>query len=143
MHFVSGGACNGKSAWVKQQSFWREDALWVSAYRKDQLPQDFKPLTVIEGLEEYIRLDSLEHGEDAVRIWSRRMEEWISREQERRCRLVLIGTDITKGIVPVQAEDRLWRDTAGWVYQEIVRKAAEADLIWYGLATPLKRGAGN
>ncbi|AZB42682.1 hypothetical protein CEF21_10475 [Bacillus sp. FJAT-42376] len=143
MHFVSGGAFNGKAKWVRKQSWWSEEALWISAYRNDELHQPFRTLTVIEGLEEFIRRDLMEAGQQTADTWRcliRYWQEWEEAAEENN--LVLIGTDISKGIVPAEAENRLWRDVTGWVYQDIVQHAKRADFIWYGIQTPLK-GAGK
>lgn len=51
---------------------------------------------------------------------------------------MLIGSDISKGIVPMAAEDRWWRDTTGWVYQDLVSAAERVDVIWYGISQKLK-----
>lgn len=53
-------------------------------------------------------------------------------------KLVIIGTDISKGIVPLEKENRLWRDFTGWVYQDLVAKAERVDVIWYGINQIMK-----
>ena len=52
--------------------------------------------------------------------------------------VILIGTDITKGIVPIEAENRVWRDVTGRVYQDTVSICNRVDLIWYGINKRLK-----
>ncbi|MBS2968711.1 bifunctional adenosylcobinamide kinase/adenosylcobinamide-phosphate guanylyltransferase [Metabacillus sp. KIGAM252] len=140
MRFVTGGAFNGKAQWVREQTWWREEeGLWLSAYKKDPLIQDFRQVTVIEGLEQYIREDVLQKGEEASSQWRAAISRWLEWEGNAHGRrLVLIGSDISKGIVPIEAENRIWRDVTGWIYQEIMRKSVQADLIWYGIRTTLK-----
>ena len=52
--------------------------------------------------------------------------------------VILIGSDITKGIVPIEAENRVWRDVTGRVYQDTVSICNRVDLIWYGINKRLK-----
>jgi adenosyl cobinamide kinase/adenosyl cobinamide phosphate guanylyltransferase len=73
--------------------------------------------------------------------WRERLEKCMQWEREITGRqLVVIGSDITKGIVPIDKEDRKWRDMTGWVYQDIVKKSERVDLIWYGINQQLKYG---
>jgi adenosylcobinamide kinase / adenosylcobinamide-phosphate guanylyltransferase len=61
-------------------------------------------------------------------------------EQEKpQKKLVVIGTDITKGIVPVDRENRLWRDVTGWAYQDLAAQADKIDIIWYGCNQTIKQ----
>ena len=54
-------------------------------------------------------------------------------------KLVVIGSDITKGIVPVEKENRLWRDVTGWAYQDLAAQADKIDIIWYGCNQTIKQ----
>jgi adenosyl cobinamide kinase/adenosyl cobinamide phosphate guanylyltransferase len=51
----------------------------------------------------------------------------------------VIGSDITKGVVPLEKENRIWRDLTGWAYQDTAAKAEKVDIIWYGLNQTMKR----
>jgi len=62
--------------------------------------------------------------------------DWENAAKER-C-FILIGTDISKGIVPMEKKNRDWRDITGWVYQDIAAKAEKVDVIWYGISRKLK-----
>jgi adenosylcobinamide kinase / adenosylcobinamide-phosphate guanylyltransferase len=88
---------------------------------------------VFEGLEAAIRrLPDL--GYWGQLFW--RWQEW-----ERQCpgrTVVWIGTDITQGIVPIEQEDRLWRDVTGWCYQRLAEFCDHVDRIWCGLAERIK-----
>lgn len=142
MHFVTGGAFNGKSKWVREQ-YQLEDLehTWISAYKGEEIP-DFnsKKIIVLEGIEVWIREVTRSIPADASREkWQSLVREWMkweSKDQERK--LVLIGNDISKGIVPIAPEDRLWRDGTGWVYQDLVSVAERVDVIWYGISQKLK-----
>ncbi len=142
MHFVTGGAFNGKRARVKETY---PDAVWLSAYRGDSFakinPADFRNFTIIfEGLEAWVKELIAEKDPDDIRALFRdffsRWQAWEKADNRRK--VVVIGTDIHKGIVPVEGELRAWRDITGWVYQDLVKKCEQVDLIWYGICQTIK-----
>lgn len=51
---------------------------------------------------------------------------------------ILIGTEIGSGIVPMEEQDRLWRDETGRVYQFLAQKARKVERIWAGIPLTLK-----
>ncbi|MBP3040414.1 bifunctional adenosylcobinamide kinase/adenosylcobinamide-phosphate guanylyltransferase [Bacillaceae bacterium Marseille-Q3522] len=145
MHFVIGGAYNGKSAWTKTFFHLQEEnCCWLSAYRQMDLPVDFhhlqKDFFVLEGVEQWIKQFLQESGSDEVREkWHFVMEKlsaWETGKKERT--VIFIGSDITKGIVPNDAKDRKWRDVSGRVFQDTASYCQRVDLIWYGLNRILK-----
>lgn len=136
MHFVTGGAFNGKSAWVKSH-YQNEQMEWISAYEAETIPERLNAeFVVLEGVELWIKTLI----DDQFReIWRKQLDGWKTWEQENEVRqLILIGTDITKGIVPVDARDREWRDAVGWAFQDVAACADRVDLVWYGLNKRLK-----
>ncbi|WP_338471478.1 bifunctional adenosylcobinamide kinase/adenosylcobinamide-phosphate guanylyltransferase [Niallia sp. XMNu-256] len=145
MHFVTGGAFNGKSAWVRAYNqLTQENCQWFSAYHCDPIPVDFDQVTtdylVLEGIERWIR-EGLQgsSGDEVQETWRgllRQLENWES--MDGKGSVILIGTDITKGIVPLEREDRLWRDVCGRVFQAAVSSCGRVDVIWYGLNKRLK-----
>ncbi|WP_243292242.1 bifunctional adenosylcobinamide kinase/adenosylcobinamide-phosphate guanylyltransferase [Bacillus sp. FJAT-47783] len=143
MHFVTGGAFNGKRKWVKQHVLKdNETYSWISGYEKkcayDWIKiESFQTITVIEGVEQFL-YDHLER-EDWKSHWLQVMHIWEKWEREDSSRsLILIGTDMTKGIVPLEAKERLWRDVSGWCFQDIVKRAERVDIIWYGINERIK-----
>ncbi|MBS4178022.1 bifunctional adenosylcobinamide kinase/adenosylcobinamide-phosphate guanylyltransferase [Lederbergia citrea] len=147
MHFITGGAFNGKAKWVRKfYSLDDHDSfLWLSAYQSD-IDENFlfisqQHLLVVEGVEQWIKSIAREESDsDAIRTrWRHtisRFREWEASKSGRT--VILIGTDITKGIVPMDPFDRLWRDVTGWAYQDTVVVSDRVDLIFYGLANRLK-----
>lgn len=143
MHFITGGSFNGKRAWVKKT--YGLTGTWLSAYQDKTLTDDFthinSDLLVLEGIE--IWLKELTKAYDSYRsreIWIDTITQWLTWEEtEHQRKLVVIGTDITKGIVPVEIENRLWRDVTGWAYQDLAGKADRVDVIWYGLNQTIKQ----
>lgn len=97
-------------------------------------------ILVLEGIEVWIRQVTKNiQADESRQEWqslSQKWMKWESGNQQRK--LVLIGSDISKGIVPMAAEDRLWRDITGWVYQDLVSAADRVDVIWYGINQKLK-----
>ncbi|MEQ2528694.1 hypothetical protein EKG37_17150 [Robertmurraya yapensis] len=132
MHFVTGGAYNGKRQWVRDRY---PEAKWVSAYMGDPFLVELDGLVVVlEGLEQWVKGSSHTREE-----WKRQLEKWLTWENEDPSRqVVLIGSDISKGIVPMEKEDRDWRDMTGWVYQDVTAVSRQVDLIWYGINQTIK-----
>jgi len=95
---------------------------------------------IIEGLEWMIKNrlqeETLEQTITYIEKQVGDLLQW-EREEEDRC-VFLIGSDITKGIVPIDQEDRLWRDATGLIFQRIAATADRVDVIWYGLNEQLK-----
>ncbi|WP_449619627.1 bifunctional adenosylcobinamide kinase/adenosylcobinamide-phosphate guanylyltransferase [Robertmurraya sp. Marseille-Q9965] len=132
MHFVTGGAYNGKRQWVRERY---PEAKWISAYNGSSiLPELDGPIVILEGLEQWVKVSSYTREE-----WKRQLEKWLAWEGGDPSRqVVLIGTDISKGIVPMEKENRQWRDLTGWLYQDVVAISKQVDLIWYGFNQTIK-----
>jgi adenosylcobinamide kinase / adenosylcobinamide-phosphate guanylyltransferase len=148
VHFVTGGAFHGKAKWVTgTYNLSREDNGWFVL--KDGIPasDDFNRgnIVVLEGIEQMVRSTVLEKGESAAReTLSQVLESWLIWDASKDHQLILIGTDIGKGIVPMEQENRMWRDFNGWFFQDIAKKALRVDLIWYGIPQLLKgKGDGH
>ncbi|ALX48555.1 bifunctional adenosylcobinamide kinase/adenosylcobinamide-phosphate guanylyltransferase [Lentibacillus amyloliquefaciens] len=145
MHFITGGAFNGKRKWVKNH-YTKDHCLWLSAYDSDMLSKQFyetiPAVVVLEGLEQWIytEIDSALPPDIQRQSILNQINPWLKWEQaDSHRKLVIIGTDISKGIVPIDKRKRLWRDITGWVYQDLVKQAERADVIWYGMEQTIKR----
>lgn len=145
MHFVTGGAFNGKSNWVRTYNpVIKRDAYWFSAYFKDELPEHVdqfrEDCIILEGIEQWIK--ELLQEVDAVEArqkWRLLLKQWQKWEKNDKGRtVILIASDITKGIVPTKAKDREWRDVTGRVFQDTAAICDRVDLIWYGINTRIK-----
>ena len=73
----------------------------------------------------------LSDGQNPVQFF----EENISRLAGK----ILIGDEVGCGIVPMEAQDRLWRDETGRVYQMLARNADCVTRMWAGIPQELKR----
>ena len=144
MHFITGGAFNGKRAWVKKIYSVNRNNYWLSAYDSFPLPIYFKDIDqdviILEGVELWLKdLTKKYDSKESRRIWNSCLDNWLTWEKARVNRkLIVIGTDITKGIVPLEIENRVWRDVTGWAYQDIATKSERVDVIWYGLNQNIK-----
>ncbi|WP_235816478.1 bifunctional adenosylcobinamide kinase/adenosylcobinamide-phosphate guanylyltransferase [Bacillus massilinigeriensis] len=95
---------------------------------------------VYEGIEEWIKNLTEQYNVQECR------EKWLDflkdcqiwEESSPNRKVVCIGVDITKGVVPMEKSDRQWRDITGWCYQDLVRVADRVDLIWYGINQRIK-----
>jgi adenosylcobinamide kinase / adenosylcobinamide-phosphate guanylyltransferase len=143
LHFITGGAFNGKRAWVKEK--YGLDGTWLSAYQDHHLKADMNQieskLLVLEGIEVWLRELTKSNDSDRCRdIWNTTINHWLLWEKaDPNRKLVVIGNDITKGIVPMEKENRLWRDVTGWAFQDLAAKADRVDIIWYGLNQTIKK----
>lgn len=141
MHFVTGGAFNGKRAWVLKRY---QDYKWISAYEGEEIINDLHPHScekiVFEGIEIWLKEQSEKQHLDDVRAdWKERLIRYADWERENMNRhIIFIGIDITKGIVPMEETDRNWRDVTGWVYQDLVQVCQRVDVIWYGINQTIK-----
>nr|WP_281063594.1 bifunctional adenosylcobinamide kinase/adenosylcobinamide-phosphate guanylyltransferase [Halobacillus andaensis] len=72
---------------------------------------------------------------DAQKFFQKLMD-W-ERDNDVR-QLVFIGTDITSGIVPMEAKDRKWRDDVGFQYQQFMKDAEAVYRIWFGIPQQIK-----
>ncbi|MGI8314642.1 bifunctional adenosylcobinamide kinase/adenosylcobinamide-phosphate guanylyltransferase [Halobacillus mangrovi] len=132
MDFVTGGAYNGKAEWVRQTLLINERGVtWIDVSSEEIVLPETNTL-VLENLEYLVRENEITNVEE-------KLEKIIYWEKGNGSRtVVLIGTDITKGIVPLERSDREWRDRTGFLYQKMMKKADRAYLIWFGLVEKLK-----
>ncbi|MCL6572557.1 MAG: bifunctional adenosylcobinamide kinase/adenosylcobinamide-phosphate guanylyltransferase [Bacillus sp. (in: Bacteria)] len=144
MHFIIGGAFNGKRAWVKNTLKGFGQDHWLSAYDNNSLPLNLleidQDVIILEGVEMWVKELTVEYDADKCReIWKKCLANWLSWERGTvKRKLIVIGTDITKGIVPLEAENRVWRDVTGWAFQDISARSEKVDVIWYGLNQTIK-----
>src|SRR5690625_7474573 len=66
---------------------------------------------------------------------------WQERNPDRT--LILIGDDISKGVVPTNRKVREWRDMTGLLYQRLIQASERSDILWYSISKQLKYDAYN
>ena len=125
MRVIIGGAHNGKRDYVKELLA-DEQYAWVDCSDgKLDLPSGQK-----------IVIDRIEHW--LMQTDESEATELILKAIEGKD-VIFILTDIGRGIVPMDAEQRALRDACGRLYQQLIAQADEVTRIWYGLAQTLKR----
>lgn len=128
MHIIIGGAFNGKRAYVKQLI----EATWY----EQQLPQQVEGNIVIAGLEGILRAHLEEEEEHVAAIFADKLRDLDAQSDE----LIVILTDMGRGVVPLDKAERQLRDTCGRLYQVLFSEATTVTRIWYGLPEILKKG---
>lgn len=140
MHFVTGGAFNGKLQWVKNfYSFLDEDGQIYRFYQENCKNLKFtqQKTIIISGLEFFLKQYlQIENGREKFQQDLSQWLEWEKQKKERK--LTLIGSDMSKGVVPINKEERLYRDFVSWCYQDVVKLADRVDIIWYGINETIK-----
>lgn len=130
MHIVIGGAANGKRAYVKERTgetaHWLGDGSPLDLHDLDDIPADV-PLVIVH-IEQWLA-ERLENEQAAI-------EEFLKAVRTENTTLIL--TDIGRGIVPINAEERALRDACGRLNQHLVKQADTVTRIWYGIPQQLK-----
>lgn len=143
MQLVVGGAYSGKRKWVKEKF---PDSPWISAYENAQLTnwkQTYEsgssPL-ITEGWEEWIRQEWDKSGElDVVTEYFEAIIDEMQRvEEQRKQSIVMIMLEMGRGVVPIDKDERAWRDLSGWVLQSAAARAESVHYCWHGLSRKLK-----
>lgn len=132
MHIFIGGAYNGKHEyvrrWLKEQEL--VDVEWyVGQFPKEPTSQT----VVVSGLEEAIK-PLLEKDEVSLALQIAEQLQLL----EKRHQVIIIATEIGRGIVPIDPQDRKLRDTLGRLYQQLFKTSEHITRIWYGLAEEIK-----
>lgn len=135
MHVYIGGAHNGKRDYVKK---WlveqgKENVHWIEGNRLGDSPlvnTEAIQTTVVAGVEKWLAETDLSEQAAIDYVMNR-----IAMDRHT----VIILTDIGRGIVPMDAEQRKLRDVCGRLYQRLMAEADEVTRIWYGLAKTVKK----
>ncbi|WP_026673209.1 bifunctional adenosylcobinamide kinase/adenosylcobinamide-phosphate guanylyltransferase [Alkalihalobacterium bogoriense] len=141
MHFITGGAFNGKSKWAKKhyQLTKRKDVYWYNGYEQIFFSTIVLPdhgVVIVNGVEYVIRSCIQSTTRQQLQEELKRWKAWEELEKSRK--FIIIGSDVGKGVVPIEAENRKWRDYVGWFYQDLVNVCDRVDVIWYGLSQTIK-----
>lgn len=125
MQVIIGGAYNGKTAYVKQQ-LQGQQAIWYDG--EIPLTADADCI-VLTGLDQLVM-----QGTDELVV----AQAIYARIGQLDAQVICICTDIGRGIVPMDKEQRFMRDALGRLYQLLMQEASAVTRIWYGLAETLK-----
>ncbi len=102
------------------------------------LPYSKESTLVIEGIENSLE-EYLKHGhctaKDFYDRYLLRLITWEQQDEKRK--LIIIGTDMTKGVVPMDKGARHFRDELGRLYQKLVQLSDDTIIVWFGLGQSL------
>lgn len=119
MDLVIGGAYQGKLAYARETFGLAEEDIFVCTAEAE--PDWSK--RCLTRLEEYV-LYCVRRG--------------VPREEKYRADAVLIGRDIFCGVVPMDPEERLWREETGRFYARLTARAESVTRLFCGLPQKLK-----
>lgn len=130
MYVFIGGAYNGKTNYVMRKLEGQKVAVMDG-----ELPE-FAPscdVLVLKNLETWLVTQNLEEDDIVVAHLLTRLKIL-----EENCTLYIIVTDIGRGVVPMEKQARLLRDTCGRLYQALFTEAERVVRIWYGIGEHIK-----
>ena len=130
MHVFIGGAYSGKTDYVMNLLADQKVEL-VDGYVPDDNPSC--DVLVIKNLEKWLVTQDLEDDEVIVRTILTRLKTL-----EENCALYIIVTDMGRGVVPMEKQARLLRDTCGRLYQALFAEAEHVVRIWFGIGEQIK-----
>lgn len=128
MHIVFGGLFNGKTDYVNEhfipEVMIEVDLEKVSVTGKVIAIRNFQQL-----VKPYLQLDEVEAGK---KIFS----EIASLATNNT--VICICDDVSRGVVPIDKEERKMRDVLGRLYQQLFQEAQSVTRIWYGIPEKIK-----
>jgi len=130
MHVFIGGAYNGKTAYVTQMLAEHNVAV-MDGVLAEVVPDC--DVLILKNIEQWLLTQNLEDDEKLIQQILKRLQTY-----EDSCSLYMIVTDMGRGVVPMEKQARLLRDTCGRLYQALFAKAQRVDRIWYGIAERIK-----
>ena len=125
MHLIIGGAFQGKIDWAKAQFDLTDADILECTEDRDV---DFSRPCVTH-LERFV-LYCLRQGQEPKAVLAQRAEGWKNS--------VLICDDISCGVVPLDAEDRAWREACGRMLNDLSIQAETVTRMFCGLPQRLK-----
>ncbi|WP_342600106.1 bifunctional adenosylcobinamide kinase/adenosylcobinamide-phosphate guanylyltransferase [Psychrobacillus sp. FSL H8-0483] len=124
MHVIFGGAFNGKRAYVEKYVR-RRSVQWVDAAADAVVLLPATEVIVVFGVENLL--------EPALSKLHEQLEQW-----NKTVEVIVIATEIGRGIVPMEASTRKLRDDVGRFYQKLFTRADHVTRIWYGIPQTIK-----
>ena len=122
MHLILGGASQGKTEYAKKLYALSDMDVFTCA--GTEIPADTRAVC---HLERFTRACA-EQGTDALQVW----------DTLGFAPAVVICDEITCGVVPVDAVDRLWREETGRLLAVLALRAEKVTRVFCGLPLELK-----
>ncbi|GEL04785.1 bifunctional adenosylcobinamide kinase/adenosylcobinamide-phosphate guanylyltransferase [Rummeliibacillus stabekisii] len=132
MHVFIGGAYNGKHEYVRNWLIEQHenDVAWYEGV----LPKEPTNKTiVISHLEKILQSDEEKDELILAKKIAKQLQLW-----EKEHQVIVIATEMGRGIVPLSRHDRTLRDACGRLYQELFKSSEHVTRIWYGLSETIK-----
>lgn len=121
MHIILGGAHHGKRAFVRH--FIERNGLTSSWVSEEITPADRQTdVLIINSIPQALFPMSREE----------RME-WLETYIPKETLVLWIIEDVSRGIVPMEKYQRIYRDNCGRITQLLAERATSVTQIWYGL----------
>lgn len=130
MHVFIGGAYNGKTAYVER--LLKDYHYTIIDGELPDVAPDCDAL-IIKNLEQWLVKRNLEEDEAIIHHILTTLKSL-----EKNCVVYMIVTDMGRGVVPMEKQARLLRDTCGRLYQALFAEAQQVNRIWYGIAERIK-----
>ncbi|TVP50273.1 MAG: adenosylcobinamide kinase [Halomonas sp.] len=141
MQLFIGGACAGKRDAVALRfpaAQWRRLAGDVPFSDSHQALIANTPL-VVTGVLEWLSANLASPDSEALRQqWQSDMATLCQRADQLNAPLIIIATEVGRGIVPMQPEQRRLRDLNGWFVQDATVQAAQVWYVRHGLVMAIK-----
>ncbi|MDO4632332.1 MAG: bifunctional adenosylcobinamide kinase/adenosylcobinamide-phosphate guanylyltransferase [Eubacteriales bacterium] len=126
MEFVIGGACQGKQEFAcRKYKLKAEEIIDGSAANREQLLN----CRAVRDFHLYIKA-ALKRGEDADTL----CENLLAENPD----VIIISNEIGYGIVPMDPEDRFWREKTGRVSCRIAAASRNVYRVCMGIGTAIK-----
>ncbi len=120
MIFIFGGAHQGMAEYVRT-ALGMTNIVHLDA---DMCEIDFAAAEAFDGLEMFA-LGCVRRGESVVSYFEQHCAEWAGK--------ALIGLDFSCGVVPMDAEMRLWREENGRLNNYLAQRAARVVRLFCGI----------
>ncbi|MCC5900420.1 MAG: bifunctional adenosylcobinamide kinase/adenosylcobinamide-phosphate guanylyltransferase [Halomonas sp.] len=141
MQLFIGGACAGKRDAVAARfptTQWRRLAVDAPFADSHQALVANTPL-VVTGVLEWLSAISGSVDSEALRQqWQGDLVKLCQRADQLNAALIIIATEVGRGIVPMQPEQRLLRDLNGWFVQDATTQAEQVWYVRHGLVMAVK-----
>ena len=126
MEFIFGGAYQGMEEYAQNM----RGASKIVRLDADMREIDFTAADAFNGLELFV-LGCVRRGESIVSYFERHSDEWADK--------MLIGLDFSCGVVPMDAEMRLWREENGRLNNYLAQHAARVARLFCGIPQVIRQ----
>ncbi|PCF95725.1 bifunctional adenosylcobinamide kinase/adenosylcobinamide-phosphate guanylyltransferase [Vreelandella nigrificans] len=141
MQLFIGGACAGKRDAVAARfpaAQWRRLAVDTPFAGSYQTLVANSPLVVTGVLEWLSAISDSADSEVLRQQWQRDLVKLCQRANQLNVPLIIIATEVGRGIVPMQPQQRRLRDLNGWFVQDATTQAEQVWYVRHGLVMAVK-----